>query len=483
MRKNGKPYISTILILLMILISCTCLQGCGVSGAPDQTIPSSEPELQIKETEKPVPEDAAPTEADINEIESPASDDPYPSNAEALHVEGTHLADSSGNPVQLKGISSHNLSQYPEYINQECFSLFRREWNVNVIRLAMYTAEQGGYCADGNKEALKAVIKNGIDYAAREDLYVIVDWHILSDSDPNQHLEEAKAFFDEISGQYADHDNILYEICNEPNGGTPWQEIKKYALEVIPIIRNNDPNAVILVGTPSWCQDVEQAALDPITEYDNIMYSLHFYAASHKEELRSKMTAAIEAGLPVFVSEYGICDANGSGNIDEEQARIWINTLDQYGISYVAWNLSNKAETSAILKNSCGKISGFTQEDLSPSGQWLYQMLTEKNFSACTPETIEFIVDAVLVNSWQEDGTTIYQYTLTLTNPSDSASSHWDIDIRFKEDITLREGWNGDYSVEGNILHITSKDYNGIIPEEGSLSDIGFIVAGGGGIS
>ena len=126
----------------------------------------------------------------------------------------------------------------------------------------------------------------------------------------------------------------MYEICNEPNGQTSWADIKKYAKEVISVIRSKDEDGVILVGTPNWSQYVDQAAQDPITEYSNIMYTLHFYAATHKESLRKTMTEAVNAGLPIFVSEFGICDASGNGVVDLEQARQWIKTMDDYNISY-----------------------------------------------------------------------------------------------------------------------------------------------------
>jgi len=124
---------------------------------------------------------------------------------------------------------------------------------------------------------------------------------------------------------------------------------------------------------------VDQAAAEPITDYDNIMYALHFYAATHTDSLRNTMVSAANAGLPIFVSEYGICDASGNGAIDEYQADQWINTMDEYGISYVAWNLSNKEETSAILSGKCSKTSDFIENDLSASGKWLYRMLMDKS--------------------------------------------------------------------------------------------------------
>ncbi|MCD8012885.1 MAG: glycoside hydrolase family 5 protein [Lachnospiraceae bacterium] len=295
-----------------------------------------------------------------------------PSVCGALRVIGTQLSDENGNAVLLNGISTLGLCWYPEYINKDCFAQFKKEWNLNLIRLAMYTEEPGGYCTDGDPNALKMLIRNGVSYATELDMYVIIDWHILSDSNPNTHIEEAKAFFEEMSSEFADRNNILYEICNEPNGNTTWIDVKAYAAEIIPIIRRNDPNAVVLIGTPNWSQCVDQAAADPITGYDNLMYTLHFYAATHKEALRQTLLSAVEAGLPVFVSEYGICDASGNGILDYEQADKWMELLDHCQISRAMWNLSNRDESSAILKSSCTKISGFTEDDLNDSGKWLY---------------------------------------------------------------------------------------------------------------
>ncbi len=431
-----------------------------------------------------------------------------PSVTGALRVEGTQLMGSNGEAVQLKGISTHGLAWFPDYVNEECFRQLHEEWKANVIRLAMYTAEYGGYCTDGDKESLKDLVNRGVQYAKAQDMYVIIDWHILSDGNPNENKEEAKAFFEEMSGRYAGEEHVLYEICNEPNGGTSWQEIKAYAQEIIPVIRANDEEAVILVGTPNWSQDVDEAALDPISGYDNIMYVLHFYAATHKEELRSKMTAAQEAGLAVFVSEYGICDASGSGAIDEEQANAWIEEMDRCGISYVAWNLSNKDETSAILKSSCTKTSGFTAEDLSEAGRWLYAMLSGEKAaeeesempndtspggetdgmpeSGALEEMPEggMLVSAdgveatvQIVNSWETEGSVYNQYDMTVKNISENARSGWEIEIQFGQEFALSDGWNGEYSREGNTLRIISKEYNGNLAAGEAAGDIGFILS------
>lgn len=303
----------------------------------------------------------------------------YDASAGRLHVKGTKLVDKKGHEVQLRGVSTHGLSWYPQYVNDKCFAQLHDKWGANVVRLAMYTEEYNGYCSGDakNRSDLKKLIKKGVKLAKKHKMYVIVDWHILSDGNPNSHKKEAKAFFREMSREFKGYNNVIYEICNEPNNGTSWKEIKSYARSVISTIRKNDKKAVIVIGTPTWSQDVDQAAADPI-KGDNIMYALHFYAATHKADLRNKMTAAINKGLPVFVTEYGICDASGNGAIDKKEADRWIQTMDEYGVSYIAWNLSNKQESSSIIKSSCPKVSGFKKSELSDEGRWLYHLLRKK---------------------------------------------------------------------------------------------------------
>jgi len=294
-----------------------------------------------------------------------------------LRVENGNLVDQEGEPYQMHGVSTHGLAWFPEYVSEESFRAFRNEWDVDVIRLAMYSDENGGYSNGGDQEKLKELIDKGVEYASKLGMYVIIDWHVLGEGDPNIHKEDAVAFFDEISAKYADYGNVIYEICNEPNGGVSWKDIKKYAQEVIPVIRANDPYGIILVGTPQWSQLIGDAAGDPIRDYDNIMYTLHFYAATHKEDLRGNLEQALKDGVPVFVSECGICDASGSGGIDEKSAQAWVDLMDQYDVSYVAWAVCNKNETAALISSSCSKLSDWSDRELSDTGRWFKKQFTK----------------------------------------------------------------------------------------------------------
>lgn len=430
-----------------------------------------------------------------------------PSKDDALKVKKGRLVNSKGKAVQLRGISTHGINWYPQYVNQKLFKEFSKKWNADVIRLAMYTAEYNGYTSGGSQKDLKKLVCDGIDYATKADMYVIVDWHILSDNNPNMHKKEAKAFFKYISKKYKKSKNVIYEICNEPNGNTSWDDIKKYANSVIKVIRKNNPDAIIIVGTPTWSQDVDKAAASPL-KFKNVMYTLHFYAATHKDDLRNKMVAAVKKKLPIFVTEFGICDASGNGSIDEKSANTWIKTLNKYGISYCMWSLSNKDESASMLLPSCNKTSGLKNSDLRESGKWLFKTLTGKNASVLNTTKYDYgnpdsdssdtgnsgsnssdsntsavTGEKVITgtsgsikytmkpsSSWEQDGKTVVQYDITVTNTSDSDITSWNLSYDFGKKITVVSGWNGIYKVSGTTLAVTNESYNGTIAAGQSTS-------------
>ncbi|MCM1055774.1 MAG: cellulase family glycosylhydrolase [Bacteroides sp.] len=288
-----------------------------------------------------------------------------------LSVKDTQLVDKNGDPFQLKGMSTHGLSWFPEFVNENVFKTLRDDWNTNAVRLAMYTAENGGYCSGGSQADLKALVDKGVQTASELGMYVIIDWHILSDGNPQTNKSEALKFFDEISLKYGSYENVIYEICNEPNGGVSWSgDIKPYAEEVIAVIRKNAPDSVIIVGTPTWSQDIDMAAADPLKE-KNVLYALHFYAATHTDWLRQRLVACHNKGLPVIVSEFGTCDASGNGAYDFDQSKQWLDLLDKYGISYFNWSLANKNESASALRESTSANGGWSESDLSEGGAWI----------------------------------------------------------------------------------------------------------------
>ena len=298
----------------------------------------------------------------------------------ALSVSDGKLVDSHGKEVQLTGISTHGINWFPEFATPETIASLRNNFGINVIRLAMYTSDYNGYCVGGsdNQKDLMDKICSAVDAATENDMYVIIDWHTLNDENPNTYKAESIQFFGEMVRKYKGNDNVIYEICNEPNGDTTWSDIKSYAKEVIPVIRNVDSDAVILVGTPEWSSDLESVQDDPLN-FKNIMYTYHFYAASHKDDARAELESALEAGLPVFISEYGLVSADGNGSVDTKEAKKWYDLIDEYKLSSCIWNLSNKDEGSALISADCQSTLDWKYEDLSEEGKYFFDKLSEGN--------------------------------------------------------------------------------------------------------
>jgi len=296
-------------------------------------------------------------------------DTPYGKHG-ALHVDGLQVKDKYNQPFTLRGASTHGMhwGDGETFLNKTAFQNLRDEWGVNMVRLVSYVT-QGGY-TQGSKDKLDKHIQEGVSDLTDLGMYAIIDWHVHAEN-PNDKKSEAIQFFDTYSKKYKDQSNIIYEICNEPTG-TPWNQIRPYAVDVINTIRANDPDAIIVVGTNTWSQDVDEVATNGGKIDDpNVMYTIHFYSGSHGESLREKVRTALKAGTPVFCTEFGVCDASGNGGFDLEEADRWIDFFEENGISYCCWSLSKKNESASMLSPECNKVNGFTNADLGATGAWL----------------------------------------------------------------------------------------------------------------
>ena len=239
------------------------------------------------------------------------------------------------------------LQWYGEVVNAKAFTALAKDWQADVVRLALYVGD-GGY---GKHPELKQLVWKGVELAVANGMYVIVDWHVLKPGNPNDPVYSgAQAFFDEVSRKFGKSPNILYEIMNEPNGELDWADLKPYAEKMVATIRANDPEGIILIGSGTWSQDVNLAAADPVAG-KNLMYTFHFYAGSHGPALRSKVQEAIARGAAVFCSEWGTSEASGNGGPYLKAAEEWLAFLDRNLVSWVNWSLCDKSETSAALKS------------------------------------------------------------------------------------------------------------------------------------
>lgn len=285
----------------------------------------------------------------------------------ALQVTGTFLTDAQGNKVVLRGMSLGWHNWWPRFYNAGTVQWLYSDWGITIVRAALGVEPEGAYLdkPEWSLQKMEAVI----DAAISTGIYVIIDWHCH-----HIRLEEAKAFFTRMAKKYGSYPNILYEIFNEPEYDS-WHDVKAYSIELIRTIRAVDKKNIILVGTPHWDQDIHLAAADSIQGFTNIMYTLHFYAASHKQRLRSRADSALHSGLPLFISESAGMKATGNGPINEVEWEKWLEWAEQHSISWVTWSVADKNETCSVLKPSASSEGGWKEEDLKPSGIMVRQYL------------------------------------------------------------------------------------------------------------
>ncbi|MCS5651382.1 MAG: glycoside hydrolase family 5 protein [Candidatus Marinimicrobia bacterium] len=280
-----------------------------------------------------------------------------------LQVNGNSIVDKNGDAVSFAGNSffwSNDNWGGERYYKSEVVSWLKEDWNTTIVRAAMGVEDPGGYL--DNKAANKNRVKTIVDAAIDEGLYVIIDWHSHHAED---NTNEAILFFQEMADLYGEHDNVIYEVYNEPLDISWSNIIKPYAVSVITTIRAIDPDNLIVVGTPEWSQRIDLAAADPIIGFSNIAYTLHFYTIYHQQWLRDRANAALEDGIALFVTEWG---SIGYSLVDPE-ANKWMTWCFDNKISHCNWAVNDKEEEWSILVPGASTSGGWGNDDLTDAGK------------------------------------------------------------------------------------------------------------------
>jgi endoglucanase len=277
-----------------------------------------------------------------------------------LSVQGNKIL-AGGQPASFSGMSmfwSNTGWGGEKFYNAQAVSWLKTDWNAKLVRAAMGVEDAGGYLTD---PANKTRVMTVVDAAIANDMYVIIDWH---SHNAHQYKTQSIAFFKEMATKYGNKNHVIYEIYNEPLQVSWSSVIKPYAQDVIAAIRAIDPDNLIIVGTPTWSQDVDAASRDPIAG-TNIAYTLHFYAGTHGQSLRDKATTALNNGIALFVTEWGSVNADGNGGVANSETNAWVSFMKANNISNANWSLNDKAEGASAL------VPG-----ASPNGSWATSQLT-----------------------------------------------------------------------------------------------------------
>ncbi len=366
--------ILTLIALSFFMVSIT---SCGDRELEEAV---TKPTAEIEKAEGKVEEEiAGKVEEEVGgEIEEEAEQGPQNSETAVdthgqLQVAGNKILDKNKKPVQLRGMSLFWSQWMGQFYTKEAVNWLKKDWKCTIVRAAMGVEDADGYLS--NKEKEKQKIFTVIDAAIAEGIYVIVDWHSHHAED---HVKDAEVFFAEVAQKYGNHPNLIYEIYNEPLEVSWKNTLKPYHEKIIAVIRKHDPDNLIICGTRRWSQEVDEVIGNEINDV-NVAYTLHYYASTHKQFLRSKAQKALNAGIPLFVTEYGTTEASGDGFINTGEVRLWWNFLDTNKISWCNWSIADKNEASAALRPGASGIGGWKDSEITKSGKMIRDEMRLKN--------------------------------------------------------------------------------------------------------
>jgi aryl-phospho-beta-D-glucosidase BglC (GH1 family) len=281
--------------------------------------------------------------------------------------------------------------------NASVVKWLKEDWKTTIVRVALGADESGSYLEDpeGNVSRIETVV----DAAIANELYVIIDFHSHHAEDKKA---EAIAFFERIAQKYGGYNNVIYEIYNEPLQISWSNVIKPYAQNVISAIRSIDPDNLIIVGTPTWSQDVDVASMDPVMG-TNIAYALHFYAGTHGQNLRDKALTALKNGIALMVTEWGSVNADGDGAVDEASSNEWMSFIKEHKLTHLNWTVSDKDEGASIINPGVNPTGGWKSSDLTTSGTFVKSVISTWDSSedpTPTPDDGKAFCEHLIVNSW-----------------------------------------------------------------------------------
>lgn len=310
----------------------------------------------------------------------------------ALSVSGTNIINENGKAIQLRGMSTHGIQYFDFFYDETAIKALAENWHADIIRISCYVnegwGEHGNYLEE--PDYWRSRVDSIVGWASNNGIYALIDWHQLVPGDPNTFLSQAKTFWEYMSKKHGDKPNVLFDICNEPNNDSTydkdgnsishknpvtWSRIKEYADQIVPIIRQNSDN-IIIVGTPQWASRPDLVSGNMIDE-KNIMYTMHFYAADHSGYL-NYVTAALNSGIPVFVTEFGTQEASGDGGNNFTAAQAWIDLMESNKISWCNWNFSSDDRSGAVFKELANLSSQSSYSDtsnLKEAGQWIFNKI------------------------------------------------------------------------------------------------------------
>jgi len=316
---------------------------------------------------------------------------------------GQLCGEKTGNstPILLKGPSLYwSDGTGAPFYTVETVDWFVDNMQIGVIRAAMAIRYYGnntedvnkpggvpGYYFDANRQ--KNLIRNIVDAAIINDIYVIIDWH-SHNAHQNTEPTLAREFFSEMAREYKDVPNIIWEVYNEPINASV-SDISTYANNIVSAIRSAGSQHLVLIGSPSYSKQPQQQAQNWGSSKDaNVAFTFHFYAGTHPfpsgDGIGTSAQGAIGAGYSIFGSEWGTVNADGNGSVNTSASNSWTNWMDENKVSNCMWNASSLSEGSAMFTTGTG-TGNLSTSRLTTNGQYFQTYMGKNKWTAQIPST------------------------------------------------------------------------------------------------
>jgi endoglucanase len=339
-------------------------------------------------------------------------------------VSGNHLVDGAGNTVQLRGVSVSGL----EFIAAQGWSPANpwggqtgdatpnwntiKSWKVNTVRIPLNEASWLDYqCTDATGATrdpdpghnYQSTVKTAVTQATAAGLYVILDLHWTAPGkfcplaqNPMADADHSIDFWKSLAATFKDSSNVLFELFNEPffywmtSGSDPWTVLRdggtftqyvtgsasQYTAnytwqsagmqQMLDAVRGTGATNVVLVGAPSWSQDLsEWVSFKPTDPLSQVAAVWHAYpesgvVGSAEASVPKLGTDAytwgdnvLKAGIPLVLTETG--DHNASGTVGAPFVSKVVPWADQVGASYLGWSWDVWGDTDNVLiKDAAG---------------------------------------------------------------------------------------------------------------------------------
>ena len=298
--------------------------------------------------------------------------------ADELRVKGNRLVNQKGEEVWLQGLAIPSLEWLSEGDHiKSSFEAAVCDWNVNVIRLALYSGfwfgrgKSGKMIANDGGKAYRKLVDELVDYANAHGVYVALDLHEYRAPQPH-HAE----FWRDAAKRYANRPGVLFDILNEPydiswrewrDGGTLKDGGGKAAVEtldgkgltssigmqkLVEEVRSTGARNVIIAGGLDWSYDctgiMNGYALEDKAG-NGIMYSVHVYPWKKGWQ---KAFLDCAAKYPLFLGEVGCMNRKMPFETELKDPYAWapkiLACIQAYRLNWTAWSFHTNAAPCVI---------------------------------------------------------------------------------------------------------------------------------------